>query len=478
MSEPLAPTLLYPNGGESVTTTELTVTWTAPVPVNSDGRDIVFELYYSDDYDPSDEPDWRQIAVVPGFTTQYVWRFGTALRTSKARVAIRTRNSRGERSGFSVSAGDFSIRRRQLTSPTIISPNPGERFDKYVEIVLDDSPIIGTHSQRSTYQFYYSSESAGVPSTSLAQNIPIGSDPVIWRTVDLPPAIDYVLQVFLSDDDGNRSDSVFIKNLAIAHEGFFIVDTVPPVGSIVINGNDTFTKSRNVTVEIMSYDDATAVHSMQLSDGTVKSKPLAVTDASQYQLSAGDAVKSVQLLLQDFGANRNNETLQRLFEKSVELENTEITDLAVDKTNSTLYAVTSGSFNYLYRYTTFPSLVTTFDDSCTAVAVFGDQVYVATASAGKKGTLYRYTGSETEKVADIGTTDSVVNAMTEHNGTLFIGLENGSVYTFDGLNLDKQTELPNPVRMLQSDNNLMYLVLENDNKIYIYNGTSFFDSGA
>jgi len=476
MSEPFAPTIIYPNGGESIAGSELTIRWTPRSPLTDDSREVSYEIYYTDDFDPSKEPDWHQIAVLPSFTSQYVWRFGAALRTARGRIAIRARNARGERSAFNLSAGDFSIRRKKFATPTLISPSSGERFDKYIEIVMDDSALIGTHSQRSTYQFYYSSESAKIPSTSLAQNVPLGSDPVVWQTINLPPANDYVLQAYLSDDEGNRSDSAFVRNLSIAHEGFFIIDTVAPVGSIIINDNATFTRNRNVSVEIVSFDEATAVHAIQLVDSGTKSKPLADTDVANYQLSDGDEVKSVQLLMQDFGANRNNETLQRLFEKTIELENTKVTDITFNP-SGTLYAVTAGSFNYLYSYSGFPKLLASYGDSLTAVAYFNGDIYAASIDTDNKGSLLRYT-TELELVEAFGTVDSIVNTMTVHNDVLFLGLENGSIYTYDGVNLDKIVELSNPAKSLISDSNLLYLVLKNDSSIYIYNGETFFDSGA
>ena len=277
MSEINYPTLLYPRGGETILTNEITITWIAPTV----GNPIVYEIYYTEQYDPIREPDWKQIAVVGESVSQYVWRFGNGIRSDKCRIAIRARNKNGERSLMSVSPDNFSIHRKKLESPVIISPLYGERFDKSIAIITDDSGIVKTYSERSFYQFYYSSDSAKVPLTLIKQNVAIGSGPVVWETVNLPPARDYVIQAYLSDDDGNVSDSVFVKSLEIAHEGFFIVDTLPPTSAIVINAkssdgeieNATFTKDRNVSIKVVSYDEATAVHSMQFIDGVTKSTP-------------------------------------------------------------------------------------------------------------------------------------------------------------------------------------------------------------
>lgn len=437
-----------------------------------------YEILYSSEYDFRQEPNWQQIAVVPAASTSYTWRFGNALRSNKCRVGIRTRIASGERSKVFTSAGDFSIRRQKLSVPTIISPSPNERYDKLIEIVADDTALMGTYSQRSSYQFYYSSVSAGIPLTSIFQNIPVGSGPVIWNTLDLPPAKDYIFQAFLSDDDGNLSDSIYIKGIDIAHEGFFIVDTLPPVAAITINNNDSFTKSRNVNVQIVSYDAATSIHAMRLKDGLNIGQADVVANIKRLSLSEKNEIKTVQLLLQDYGANRNDELqkVQRLFETLVEVEDG-IADITVDQSNAILWAVTKGINNNLYRVTDFASLVSTFEDEPTAISIYQLCVHVATKDDGNKSSLYRFNGLELETVTNFDEIDSTINTMTVHGTNLYLGMENGNVYSYDGLNLNQVAVLDNPVRLLHSDGSILYLVQKNDFNIYVFNGASFFATG-
>jgi hypothetical protein len=479
MSEPNSPTLLYPNGGESISTNELTIRWLDTTD-STDGRAIVYELYYTTEYRADEEPDWLQIAVVPEGETSFVWRFGKALKSNRCRVGIVARNTRGDRSDFSVSADNFTIQRKKLASPTVLSPISNERYDKYIEIMVDDSGIRDTYSQRSYYQFFYSSVSAGIAPTSIAQNIPIGADPVLWSTIELSPANDYVLQVFLSDDDGNVSDSVFIRNLNISHEGFFIIDTTPPVSAIIVNDNDVFTTKQDVSVNIVSYDAATGVHSMLLTDGETESKPDAVANIKRFVLSEGDEIKSVQLRLQDFGGNRNDDDnkIKRLFEVVLELDDTEIADIALDRDESTLWAVTNGTSQYLYKITDFPARTISLDDEPTAVAVYKSAVWVATKSDLNSGLFNLYDGSQLVETKAFAEADSTINSMEVHGDYLFLGMENGDVYRFDGILFDKVDSLLNPVRYMFSDGNLLYLVQKNDFDVYIFNGTSFFDTGA
>lgn len=479
MSDPNFPTLLYPNGGETILVNEIVVSWSVPSPASPDNRAVAYELYYTDTFDPLKEPDWKQIADLPSTSTQHVWRFGNSIRSTRCRVAIRSRNGRGERSRFTVSAADFSIHRRKLESPTLISPIGSDRFDKSIEIIPDDSGIVGSHSERSFYQFYYSSAEANIPLTAIAQNVPIGVGSITWKTINLPPAKDYVLQAYLADDDGNVSDSIFVRHIEIAHEGFFVIDTLPPQSSVVINDNDTFTKDRTVSVTVVSYDEATAVHSMQLKDDDSESSPEPSSDATVYELSAGDAVKTVELLLQDYGANRNDDQTQRLFDVLVETDSgVKVADIATDRLTSTTWVITSTPHNSLYKIKSFPSLVTAFEDEPTAVAVFGSFTYVGVKTTDSLGILMQFNGYEAVVSKEFTESDSVINAMTVHGKLLFIGFENGVVYKFDGLNFTKINGTGNPVRSLVSDGSLLYLTERNGTDVFVYNGTEFVSTGA
>lgn len=487
MSQPNFPTLLYPNGGEIIIANEINIRWKSPSPFNADGRTVAYELYYTDQYDHLKEPDWKQIAVVSKSLSQYVWRFGNAIRSSRCRVAVRSRNGRGERSIFSLSANNFSIHRKKIDPPTVIAPISGERFDKTVSIVTNDVGIIGNHSERSFYQFYYSSASANVPLTLIAQNVAVGSGEVIWETISLPPAKDYIIQLFLADDDGNASESIFIRNIEIAHEGFFIVDTKAPEASIVINSkansgstqNATFTKNRDVSIQVVSFDESTAVHTMQFIDGDNSSTPEPSADVANFTLSSGDDIKRVELFLQDFGGNRNDQQTQRLFETFIELEgNAEVVDIAIDRTTSTAWVITSTPYNYLYKIKQFPSLITAFEDEPTAIAVFSSFVFVGVKTAENTGTIMRYDGFETTVIKTFLEADSIITSMTTHAKRLYIGFENGMVYSFDGLTFRQIPSISNPVNNLVSDGSSLYLTERNGTDVYVFNGTQFIFTGV
>lgn len=474
--EPIAPTIIYPNGNEILFGNHVVINWK-----NSELNDsqITYDIFFTPDYKPFEEPNWQQISSIPATATSYTWYFGNSVRTTNGRIAIRAKNNQGERSDYAISANSFSIQRKKLNAPTVINPTPNTIYDKFIEIMVDDSGIIETYSQRSYYQFYYNSASLNIAKTAIAQNIPIGSPPVVWETVNLPPANDYEVQVFLSDDDGNISDSVVIKNITIAHAGFFIIDTVPPVASITVNDDDVFTNKQEVSVNIVSYDEATAVHSMVLTDGDVVSKPDAVANVKRFTLDEENGIKYVQIKLQDFGGNRTGEDSirQRILETIAEEDNTQFVDITKDTQTNTVWAISSGSRQGIYKVTDFPAFVLTVSQEPTAIAFYKYSVYVSVKDTNNKGIFYRYDGASLVDAFAFSEADSVVNAMEAHDGYLFIGMENGVIYKFDGLSFSLVEELSNPVRYMFSDGNLLYLVQKNSFDIFVYNGSTFFSTG-
>lgn len=486
MVKPFKPTLLYPNGGETILTSSINIQWnnsSYSIPIDIAKIPKKIEIFYTLDYNINEESDWTQIATVPTNVESFVWRYGKNIKGNKCRVAIRTRGIEGSSSDFSISSADFSIQQPTLVSPLIISPVHNGKYNKFIEIMTDDTSIIESFSQRSSYQFFYSSASLDIPKTSIAQDVAIGSGTYIWDISGLSPANDYVFQAYLEDDNGNQSNSVFVKNISISHDGDFIVDTLPPIASITINNNANFTKTRDINVNIVAADETTGVHAVrikeELNENSKKyideniSEPEPNANVKRFVLSDPNDVKTIQLLAQDYGANRNDEStkFQRVLQVLVELEDTEIVDIAVDQNNAVLWAVTTGTYKNLYKITDFPALISTFEDEPTSIALFQSVVYVATKSAGK-GSLYKFIGDvELEETFD--TVDSVINTMAIYDDKLFLGMENGMIYSFDGLAFVLIDTVSGPTKQLYSDGNVLYLSQKNNLNVYVWNGSEF-----
>jgi hypothetical protein len=92
-------------------------------------------------------------------------------------------------------------------------------------------------------------------------------------------------------------------DLQAALKGASARDNTPPTGSVVINGNQANTQSRDVTLSITG-NDANGVETMCISNaGTCTAfEPFAT--AKMWQLSPGDGVKTVRVAIKDAAGNQ------------------------------------------------------------------------------------------------------------------------------------------------------------------------------
>lgn len=86
--------------------------------------------------------------------------------------------------------------------------------------------------------------------------------------------------------------------------GITVVDTIPPTGTITINGAATYTTSTAVTLALSATDNAGPVTQMQFSnDGVSYSAPESYTTSKSWTLASGDGAKTVTTKFQDTAGN-------------------------------------------------------------------------------------------------------------------------------------------------------------------------------
>ncbi len=483
MSNLYAPTLTYPNGGESIMTSTATISWNVPQVLDDSDRPTWIEVYYCDHYKAGEDPNWTAIATVPSTVTQFVWKISRNLISSTMRIGIRTRNSIGARSAYSISAANFSVNRASLSVPQIISPVPNGRYDTSISVMIAPETL----PDRSYYAFYYSSQSLGTPVTSIGRAIPVNALPFVWLTAELPAAKDYTFYAAIVDKDGNTSEKGAVSGISISHEGYFLIDTQPPEATIKIAGNSQFTKNKNIGVTIYGYDEATGVQSMQINDVTVgatdtsqngHSVPLLPKASTVYTLHGNDGLKNVELLVQDFGGNRNSDFgVQRVFLDAFRVAGLTVEGMcsAILNTTNVVYVVTSGDENALYVLSPFPTRITTLSQVPTAVGVFQNQVYVATIDDSRVGHVQVSVLGGLNTVYDFTTTDQYVTDMVTYNDLLFWGTSDGRLMSYDGT-VVTSLGLVNGSRAVESlgtDGSAIYITTENSTAVFMYNGGTF-----
>lgn len=476
------PTVIFPNGGEVIRAKEIEIRWYENYPPSSDGQTVYFEIFYAENFEQNSDPDYKMIATVPSGIGRYLWKIGSTIKNDKVRIAVRGVNSIGQRSRMSISANSFAIQKTNPISPVLMMPLPNSRYDEYIKFVFDESAIINTHSQKSKYYLYFSSEKANIPVSLIAQNIPLNTGPILWNTADLPSSDDYKIIVYLQDDDGNRSREVVVNNISIIHDKYFYIDTVPPDAYIQINDGDEFTRRTEANLKVYVYDDTTKTHAMQIievANPLIKGRPRSYARDVQWNLSNVDGEKTLRLQCQDFGGNRIKEILSNAkFRIFFDANRSKIVDLVPDLSSTTtsttafFFAVNNGS-GEIYRYTNSRSFITRISEQITALAFFSGRLLIAAKTNDEKAKCYRWTGTVIESVFALDDDESTITSMTSYKGTLFFGTLNKAFYKLSANVLTKIREFPASVGKLYTDNNSLYILLQNNKTMYIYNGDTF-----
>lgn len=469
------PTLVFPNGGEDILTREIEISWKETFPPSSDNLEIWYEVYFTENYDYMTEPDWKMIASIPTGIGKYLWKVGNSIKSKNVRVGIRAVNSRGERTDMSISSNSFSIRKSLPVTPAVLSPIPNQRYGSSIKFVFDDSAVLNSFAERAKYYIYFSSVKASIPFTVIAQKIPVGSGPLVWDTTLIPPSDDYVITIYLSDDDGNKSQEVNIRNISIIQEGFFLIDTKPPTGFIQINNSDQFTKDVNVTVRLYSYDEITDVHSMQFIESEetdIAGPPESFANVKYWQLSDKDGVKTLKVKFQDYGANRTVQDVKS-FRVLFDLNNDDISDIAVQKSKDIVWLAKNSSQPSIYKLNPINSFITYVNEPINCIAFYADILYISVQTSDSTALVYRWTGILLEEAFSMSNTDSEINSMYEYNSKLFFGCKNGDLYSYNESSLSFVRSFDFQFSKLYSDNSLLYIVPKNSKSLFIYDGNKF-----
>lgn len=494
------PTLVYPNGGESFTEGSINIQWTEPT---IDSSEIIwYEIFITDDFDKYKKPETIQIATVPSGNTSYSYAIQKNLKGKESRIGIRSIRHDGQRSKMSFSADSFTIVNERLPIPSLMDPVPGGTYFSYIPFIFDHSSVLGRCSQRSFYQIYYKSDNQNIDWTLLQSNIMVGVGEFSIDASGFNTSSDYIFKVEIVDGD-NVSQPVFINNVNVNNINFFVIDTVPPKGSIKVLDNEEYTKDKSLVLSLSSVDESTAVKDIQIqqtnvnsTDGPFMSEFVDKTSILTWDLvgvNGGDPVDGVKLIqarYRDYGDNVIvDSALKRYFRTYRNLQDREVTALYHDGIDIYYAFAEDSSTGYLASLYKNVSLLSTMDGDATALERYNSILYVAIKDSDNKGILQRYTDSlntiadNNQQYLDSNQTalnslyfaDSVINSMEVFDNTLFLGLHNGSLLSFSGATVktenDDYLNRKNIVR-IKTDGNLLYIFFSNTTEVLVMSKNS------
>ena len=497
-----APKLLSPNGGEIFTEGDINIQWVEPTNIPSTEL-IWYEIFITDDFEIVKESELLQIATLPSGNTSYSYTIHKNLKGSKSRIGIRAVNNIGFRSKISFSADNFTIVNEFLPSPSLMSPVNGDVYFSYVPFIFDHSSVLGRCSQRSFYQIYYKSDNQNLDWTLMKGNIMVGSDPINIDISNLNTDSDYIFKIELVDGD-NMSAPVFVDNININNINLFLIDTIPPVGFIKIIDNEEYTKNKSLILKLEASDQTTEAKEVQIQQTNIESQEVAlgnfvpITPLITWDIKPEggsteivDGVKLIQARYRDRGDNVIKDIItDNYFRTYKNISNIEVSVLFHDG-EDIYYAFvgddTLGSSPQLYKNLTFLS---TLDGDATSLEIYNSILYVSIKDDENKGILQRFSGGSIDTIIDndnqylnqaqtilnsLYSADSTINAMEVFDNTLFLGLDNGELLSFQGVSITSENSSYlniKSINNLKTDGNLLYIFFDSTTEILIMNKDS------
>lgn len=471
------PSLLYPNGGEFITSREITIKWLEPTDINSHNTLIWYEIFFIESYSNLKKPEWMKIAMIPTENTLFIWDIPDYIKGYRCRIGIQAVNNWGERSKMSYSAVNFSIQLPELPIPSVAEPLKNSNYYSFVPFIFDKKGIVGKSSQRSYYQIYYSSKNLNKDWTLIKGEIPVDSDPFYWDIRDIQSSDDYSFKIELIDEE-NISEPIFINNVTINSLNYFIIDTLPPVGSVKILNHKEYTKERDIIIETNPYDKTTAVKSFRIEQLNIHSTGNTVSvgpyndinKLSTWHIQENDGPKLIQVRYKDYGNNILIDSSDEDFFRSYQsLNNEEVTAFLTVKTIDSYDAWTAfgGSSPQLYLN---HNLISTLEGEATSLTFYNNTLYIAIKDNNNKGILQRYAAETIKNVYEINENDSIINTMVIFDDKIFMGLENGKLIAFNGSTVTTVNEnniFNNSINYIYSNNNNLFIFLEKYVNIWV-----------
>lgn len=323
----------------------------------------------------------------------------------------------------------------------------------------------------------------------------------------------------------------FIYNIQIQQSGAFLIDTKPPEAILQIKSINNVTNQLDQIIDIFAEDETTQVEQIQLREcnanndlslgdiqnpynpsqdcPTIESllsgnitdfnnligKSINNSHKVKWSFKDISGLKKLEALLIDSGGNSSIQELSRVFLNTFTSDNL-INDFIIvmeqrdnitlnENSNPPSLVILPAIFEIVYLGTSngnfyvlepFSRLLYTVSNSPSIVklAQFNQTVYLFTYKlSSDEGKVYRNDNAEPTLLYTFTSNLSLTTSLIEFDNKLYIGLENGELWVFNGITFVLLRTFDDPVNALGSDKGYLYIGFQNSSNIYLYDGSSF-----
>ncbi|MHA2279311.1 MAG: hypothetical protein ACXAC5_00260 [Promethearchaeota archaeon] len=330
----------------------------------------------------------------------------------------------------------------------------------------------------------------------------------------------------------------FVYNLKIQQPGMFLIDTKPPQAVLDVEGSAGITSELIHTLNIFAEDATSEVEQIQLREcdattttplgkvediessdptecstiselisepdadfGKLIGKPLGYSTKTQWTFEDTSGTRRLEALLIDSGGNTSIQDIGNTF-IPIYRHDFEIQDLivAVEQRDSTIITeddagnaviTTEEDVNFEVAYLAtsdggywvlepFPRRIVQSDRDIRVLFAYQGSIYLFTYTNNEllsdEGFVFRDDKSIITAMFSFPNSLSIPNAVAEFQNVMYMGLENGELWQFNGITVALTNTFPNPISTLSGDNEYLYIGLSNSSLVTLYNGTDFFTS--
>ncbi len=449
-------------------------------------------------------------------------------------------NITGQTSDYSMSSGNFSVNVFKLIPPAIVSPLPNNVYTDFILIILDETLTRNTFNQKVRYTLEYASEKRSIDFTTIVKDISVGQNVIRWNLDGLTPSDDYTLRLTTKNastcfenklPDADQIAKSFVYDLKIQQPGMFIIDTKPPQAVLEVEGSSDITNKLDHVISVFAEDSSTDIEQIQLRECDASSQlALGNTSSDSFgdeeeclpsldDILAGSnlgkltghstktkwtfedksGLRKVEALLTDSGGNNSLQSTTRVF-TPVFRSTANINDFIVikeqrdnivfgqDSSGTTVDTEVQVDFEVAYIGTSsgeywvlepFPRLVDQLAAgfSIRVLFEFSGIVYLFSYnSSSDSGKVFRDDKSALTSINTFSSALSKTNAVAEFKNDMYIGLENGELWSYNGTTFVLVSTFVSPISSLAGDNEYLYIGFSNSSIVSLYNGVSFFSS--
>jgi hypothetical protein len=524
-----APNLTSPVGEETFNKGFITISWEIKDPPSSNSSvelsDITYEIEYTDNY-IGRETVWHTVKKrIEGETTSYLWYIGKMLKSETLRIRIRSFYEYANIfSEYSPSASSFTVNVFKLVTPVILSPLSGNSYIDSITIILDENNIEDTYNQKIYYKIEYQSTKSDIDWTVLYDELPVGSTTIRWNIDGLPNSDDYQLKLTSYDKNNNQYATTYVDKIKISHPGLFYIDTLPPVANIEFENTNQVTNKLDHIVNIYAEDSVTDIKTISFSDinltdttdkqvltlGPVQESntdkyfsPIQIlpcdsnvfqignTPKIQWTFADKSGLMRLNSVFTDYGNNTSCNILEQFFVKLWKYDE-KMTDFISVREDRDYLKITNGNIGAdtkrvntvyvstengkIYRVEPFPIQIYDIGIGITKLSFLYDVLYVFSYN-NNTDVARAYRDDKTDSLyllTEFTDPISKITAVCQYGSYLYIGMENGQLWIFDGASFTKIHTFDNPINYLTGDSRYLYIGFFSGTNIVLYNGSSFF----